>query len=55
MLVAQACEISGLDRSIRMPAPDLGEHTTWILQSIGCSKDDMDALRAQKIIREEWR
>ena len=35
---------------LRRPAPGLGEHTREILQEIGLSKDEIDALASRKVI-----
>jgi crotonobetainyl-CoA:carnitine CoA-transferase CaiB-like acyl-CoA transferase len=49
-LVAQPCEMTGLDRAIRSPTPDLGQHTDQILQGIGYSETAIAALRSDRII-----
>lgn len=49
-LVAQPCEMSGFDRAVRSPTPDLGQHTAEILADIGCSDADLRELRRQKVI-----
>ena len=35
---------------LRRPAPDLGEHTREILEELGLSKDEIDALASRRII-----
>jgi crotonobetainyl-CoA:carnitine CoA-transferase CaiB-like acyl-CoA transferase len=44
-LVAQPCEITGFDRTLRSATPDLGEHTTDILQSFGYDDQQIDAFK----------
>jgi len=49
-LVAQPCEISGFDRAIRSPTPDLSQHTAEILKDIGCDENEVRDLLARKVI-----
>jgi len=49
-LVAQPCEITGFDREIRTATPDLGEHTTEILGSLGYSTEEIEKLKAARAI-----
>src|ERR1700730_833074 len=49
-LVAQPCEITGFDREIRSATPDLGEHNNEILGSLGYSAEEIEKLRAAKVI-----
>jgi crotonobetainyl-CoA:carnitine CoA-transferase CaiB-like acyl-CoA transferase len=49
-LVAQPCEITGFDREIRTATPDLGEHTSEILGSLGYSSEDIEKLKAARAI-----
>jgi crotonobetainyl-CoA:carnitine CoA-transferase CaiB-like acyl-CoA transferase len=49
-LIAQPCEITGFDRAIRTATPDLGQHTSEILQSLGYDSDAIDRLKAAKAI-----
>jgi len=49
-LVAQPCEITGFDREIRSATPDLGEHNHDILASLGYSAEEIDKLRAARVI-----
>ena len=49
-LVAQPCEITGFDREIRTATPDLGEHTHEILGSLGYSAEEIDRLKAARVI-----
>jgi crotonobetainyl-CoA:carnitine CoA-transferase CaiB-like acyl-CoA transferase len=49
-LVAQPCEITGFDRSIRSATPDLGADTDDILQSLGWDAPSIENFRARKII-----
>jgi crotonobetainyl-CoA:carnitine CoA-transferase CaiB-like acyl-CoA transferase len=37
-------------KKMRLPTPELGEHTDAILSDLGYSKDKIDALRAQDVI-----
>ena len=49
-LIAQPCEITGFDRSIRTATPDLGEHNDEILQSLGYDAETIEKLKARRII-----
>jgi len=49
-LVAQPCEITGFDRAIRSATPDLGQHTSEILQSLGYDTEAIDRLKAAQAI-----
>jgi crotonobetainyl-CoA:carnitine CoA-transferase CaiB-like acyl-CoA transferase len=49
-LVAQPCEITGFDREIRSATPDLGEHNHDILVSLGYSAEEIEKLRAARVI-----
>jgi crotonobetainyl-CoA:carnitine CoA-transferase CaiB-like acyl-CoA transferase len=49
-LVAQPCEITGFDREIRTATPDLGEHTSEILGSLGYSAEEIEKLKAARAI-----
>jgi len=49
-LVAQPCEITGFDREIRNPTPDLGEHNDEILGSLGYGPDEIAKLKAERVI-----
>ena len=49
-LVAQPCEITGFDREIRKPTPDLGEHNDEILGSLGYDADAIEKLKAARVI-----
>ncbi|MGE9009678.1 CaiB/BaiF CoA transferase family protein [Leptospira interrogans] len=49
-LIAQACEITGFDRSIRSATPDLGEHTDEVLQSLGYDSEAIEKLKAARVI-----
>jgi len=48
--VAQPCEITGFDREIRSATPDLGEHNHDILASLGYSVEEIEKLRAARVI-----
>jgi formyl-CoA transferase len=45
-LVASPVNFDGLPREIRSPTPEAGEHTDEILGWIGCTRDEIDSLRA---------
>ncbi len=49
-LVAQPCQITGFDRDIRTATPDLGEHNDEILGSLGYSAEEIEKLRAKRVI-----
>jgi crotonobetainyl-CoA:carnitine CoA-transferase CaiB-like acyl-CoA transferase len=49
-LIAQPCEITGFDRSIRTATPDLGEHNDEILKSLGYDAKAIEGLRAARVI-----
>jgi len=49
-LVAQPCEITGFDREIRTATPDLGEHNHEILSSLGYSDEEIERLKAARVI-----
>ena len=49
-LIAQPCEITGFDRSIRTATPDLGEHNDEILQSLGYDAKAIEGLKAARAI-----
>ena len=49
-LVAQPCEITGFDREIRSATPDIGEHNSEILQTLGYDADEIAKLKAARVI-----
>jgi crotonobetainyl-CoA:carnitine CoA-transferase CaiB-like acyl-CoA transferase len=49
-LIAQPCEITGFDRAIRTPTPDLGEHNDEVLRSLGYDADAIEKLKAKRVI-----
>ena len=49
-LVAQPCEITGFDREIRTATPDIGEHNSQILQTLGYGADEIEKLRVARVI-----
>ncbi len=49
-LVAQPCQITGFDREIRTATPDLGEHNHEILASLGYSTEEIEQLKAARVI-----
>jgi crotonobetainyl-CoA:carnitine CoA-transferase CaiB-like acyl-CoA transferase len=49
-LVAQPCEITGFDREIRTATPDLGEHNSEILGSLGYSAEEIEKLKSARVI-----
>jgi len=49
-LVAQPYEITGFDRALERQAPDLGEHTTEVLSSLGYEPGAIEKLRAAGIV-----
>ena len=49
-LIAQPCEITGFDRSIRTATPDLGEHNDEILQSLGYDAEAIEKLKTKRIV-----
>jgi crotonobetainyl-CoA:carnitine CoA-transferase CaiB-like acyl-CoA transferase len=48
--VAQPCEITGFDREIRTATPDIGEHNSQILQTLGYGADEIEKLRVARVI-----
>jgi crotonobetainyl-CoA:carnitine CoA-transferase CaiB-like acyl-CoA transferase len=49
-LIAQPCEMTGFDRSIRTATPDLGEHSDEILRSLGYDTEAIERLKAERVI-----
>jgi crotonobetainyl-CoA:carnitine CoA-transferase CaiB-like acyl-CoA transferase len=49
-LVAQPVEIVGIENDIRLPAPDLGEHSREILRDYGYRPDEIERLGQSGVI-----
>jgi crotonobetainyl-CoA:carnitine CoA-transferase CaiB-like acyl-CoA transferase len=49
-LIAQPCEMTGFDRSIRTATPDLGEHNEEVLRSLGYDAEAIEKLRDRRVI-----
>jgi crotonobetainyl-CoA:carnitine CoA-transferase CaiB-like acyl-CoA transferase len=49
-LIAQPCEITGFDRSIRTATPDLGEHNDEVLRSLGYDAEAIEKMKAKRVI-----
>jgi crotonobetainyl-CoA:carnitine CoA-transferase CaiB-like acyl-CoA transferase len=49
-LIAQPCEITGFDRNIRSPTPDLGAHNDEVLRSLGYDAEAIAKLKAARVI-----
>jgi crotonobetainyl-CoA:carnitine CoA-transferase CaiB-like acyl-CoA transferase len=49
-LIAQPCEITGFDRSIRTATPDLGQHNDEILRSLGYDAEAIKRMKAKRVI-----
>jgi crotonobetainyl-CoA:carnitine CoA-transferase CaiB-like acyl-CoA transferase len=49
-LIAQPCEITGFDRAIRSATPDIGEHNSEILQTLGYGVEEIEKLKAARVI-----
>jgi formyl-CoA transferase len=49
-VVASPLNLSGLDKAIRDPTPEAGQHTDEILGTLGYSHSDISAMRAKGII-----
>jgi crotonobetainyl-CoA:carnitine CoA-transferase CaiB-like acyl-CoA transferase len=49
-LIAQPCEMTGFDRSIRTATPDLGQHNEEILRSLGYDSEAIEKLKAARVI-----
>lgn len=49
-LIAQPCEITGFDRAIRSATPDIGEHNDEILQTLGYGVEEIEKLKAARVI-----
>ena len=49
-LIAQPCEMTGFDRAIRNPTPDLGQHNDEVLRSLGYDVEAIAGLKAKQVI-----
>ena len=49
-LIAAPYEITGFDRAIRSPTPDLGKHNDEVLQSLGYDAEAIEKLKAARVI-----
>jgi crotonobetainyl-CoA:carnitine CoA-transferase CaiB-like acyl-CoA transferase len=49
-VVGQSMQMSRTPSSIRMAAPDAGEHTEEVLTALGVSEADVASLRARKVV-----
>jgi crotonobetainyl-CoA:carnitine CoA-transferase CaiB-like acyl-CoA transferase len=49
-VVAQANNIEGVEKNIRLPPPALGEHTDEILKTLSLSDETIARLRARNVI-----
>jgi crotonobetainyl-CoA:carnitine CoA-transferase CaiB-like acyl-CoA transferase len=50
-LVTSPIEFSENPATLRMPAPEVGQHTEQILLEIGYTWDDIEELKEHKVIR----